>query len=904
MQDLILSKGTCVHEIIRESLAFLYRYYQILFVTVINRNSFILSYIILDCTCNLVLDEMFATLDELSVPKDKKKALEKIGAAFSISPLNRNNEDFLLVEAIAILKLFHSKKGKSLQINMKDFLEDYPEFTTLDDEADKIELLEYRNVMSAATQIIPALWNYNHLIDLTARICEGAIRPDGSVVRYVTGSGAKESTKHRVLIYERVGGVSKKARPPRSFDVLMDILRQRSDPINSKPAELTHESSDSTVAIDKGKMEVPIRENSYTGPVRETSYTACPVNNLVVNTQASQNELGLTIQTKSLSKTQLDRSSSDILRSASMTSITPADYDSLGVFDFNNDDQCLSFLDTPLMQGFMMNHESTFTPSGLSRHHVSITQNVSDNGDGAQPLPQEVAQHVHHAAVFPPPIKSEFPSGGGISSSSSMPSPSNLPPSSIPTTTLAPDISAVSAVSTSSSDGGSTTKSKRGRKRKADTAVESIIDPALDRPLTQEDNERYEIITSKLSTFSFDKNGHSQDKGKNPIPNRDFIKKILLPKLRELEVSVKNIIDPRDGTKVLKTFATSLGVDPISRFNDHFLIVEGAAILLLSSRQDRQHLMIGEEEFLSTFPTFANSGELSTLLKYRNMMAAALEIIPAKWNSNHLLDIITRIVEGKETKHITGGGATKQTRRRLDIYLNLGAVEKKVKFYSSALDFLKEGNLVTNKAKSNEKGGKSSKTKATKKRSKRDDFDEVDGNDDSHLELLSQFKHTMDVPSLNLQKKEQTYVHPSLPDVTVNTKEFTDDHSMITCKATTVSREGTDAVTGAPFTLELARGVSISSNYELFNDFDIMADQDNFNNDGSDGVTDMLQDSGIEGIQLHRSTSGSHEGICRTISLTRHVSGEHVIADSHGNFIDVAELTRENSASLLRMPSL
>ena len=409
--------------------------------------------------------ESFSDLDKLSTPKERKKSLEKIGSSLSISPLNRTNEDFLLIEAISIVRYFHSKAGKRLHSNMKDFLKEYPEFELLD-QAEKVELLEYRNVMSAATQIIPALWNYNHLIDLVARICEGAIRPNGSVVRYVTGSGAKESTKNRVIIYERVGGVTKKVRPPRSFDVLMDILRQRSDPNKDNTSDLKHDSSDSSTVstLDKAKMDVPIRENSY---------TACPVNNLVVNTQAQQNEMGLTIQTKSLSKSQPQGVSSDILRSASITSMSATDYDKFPVFDFANDDQCLSFLDTPMMQGFMMNHETTFTPTGVNRHHVSITQNVSAGAKyGNEALSQDVAEHIHHAVAYPPPIKSDYPSGGTSSSS--------MPPPPVPAFSgLAHEGSNVSSESTSSS----VKKSNRGRKRKVDVEVGVTEDLYLSKPI-------------------------------------------------------------------------------------------------------------------------------------------------------------------------------------------------------------------------------------------------------------------------------------------------------------------------------------------------------------------------------------------------------------------------------------
>ena len=821
--------------------------------------------------------DLFDALHNLDDAKEKKKKMEKIGHGLSISPVNRSNEDFLLIEAIAIVKYFHSQQGRLLQVDMHQFNAQYPEFENMNAH-EKQELLEYHNVMTAATQIIPAKWNYNHLIDLTARICEGAKREDGSIVRYVTGSGAKESTKHRILIYERVGGVTKKKRPPRHFDVLMGILRQRSDPSNSKP--LQHEPSDSSTssAIAKAHMDVPIRESSY---------TACPVNNLVVNTQASQNELGLTIQTKSLSKTSLDRSPSDIIRSASITSTKAAELDNVPLFDYMHDDQSFTFLDTPSMQGFSLSQHSTYTPSGDTRHHISITENVLN--DQTQDMNAE--QHAHHATVFPPPIKSEGPSAGTSLSSSA---PTSIPPSNAP---LLAHASSVSSNVSSSSDGSeSSTKNKRGKKRKAEAEVS---DPALGKPPTRAEKERYDIIVSKLSNFSFQKEAG----------NKHFIKDVLQPKLKELDILVKHISDPKDGTNKLKSFATSLGVEPLSRFNDQFLIVEAAMILLLSSRQDRQYLVIDEDAFLKDFPEFTSSNEVATLLKYRNMMAAALEIIPAKWNSNHLLDVITRIVEGKEQKYITGGGATKQTKRRLDIYLKLGAIEKKVKFYNTALDYLNAGQPIIATESSSAAGDRGkSKSKSKKKKGKSSSSSSKGGGygHDHHDEVLSQFQQAMDAPSLKLKVKEESYPHPSIPDITVNTKEYSDDLSLISCKATTVSREGTDAMSGAPYSFELARGVSISSTggFEIFDNFDILADDDGgVNYSGNEEVTDMLHDCGVEGVQLHRSTSGNHEGVMRTISLTRHVSGEHALPDLHGNFIDVSSITRENSLQL-RMPSL
>ena len=59
---------------------------------------------------------------------------------------------------------------------------------------------------------------------------------------------------------------------------------------------------------------------------------------------------------------------------------------------------------------------------------------------------------------------------------------------------------------------------------------------------------------------------------------------------------------------------------------------------------------------------------MSVLLSFRNVMKIAQQIIPPHYNKRHLLDIVTRIAEGYQQKHVTGGGQTASTSRRVLIY--------------------------------------------------------------------------------------------------------------------------------------------------------------------------------------------------------------------------------------------
>jgi hypothetical protein len=118
----------------------------------------------------------------------RSKQLKTVASKLGIDPVNRHNENFLLVESITVVKLFYLPEGQALCINMEEFMAEFPEFISIPNATDeKDNLLQYRNLMTVATQAIPAKWNYNHLIDLVARIAEGKLRTDGTLVRYVTG---------------------------------------------------------------------------------------------------------------------------------------------------------------------------------------------------------------------------------------------------------------------------------------------------------------------------------------------------------------------------------------------------------------------------------------------------------------------------------------------------------------------------------------------------------------------------------------------------------------------------------------------------------------------------------------------------------------------------------------------
>lgn len=175
----------------------------------------------------------------------------------------------------------------------------------------------------------------------------------------------------------------------------------------------------------------------------------------------------------------------------------------------------------------------------------------------------------------------------------------------------------------------------------------------------------FESIKNVLFPFSFDLDDDTAD---------------LLQKFRlgfsELEEVTKRYSTPKETSRAIAKFATNTRINPVSRFNDQFLVIEAFAILIVYCRPTKAQERVDLQTLLNEFPDFASvdAAEQENLLKYRNLMASALEVIPAANNSGHLLDILTRIVEGKYVKHIPGSGMTQATKNRINIYNTVGGI--------------------------------------------------------------------------------------------------------------------------------------------------------------------------------------------------------------------------------------
>lgn len=121
-------------------------------------------------------------------------------------------------------------------------------------------------------------------------------------------------------------------------------------------------------------------------------------------------------------------------------------------------------------------------------------------------------------------------------------------------------------------------------------------------------------------------------------------------------------------------------VSKLHRSDEKRLCFEAAFLLLYSNKEEADDAKIRTiPAFLVKYPEFKDDAmiepsEQDTLLKFRNMMKLAQLFIPAKNHKEHLMDLVTRLVEGRDQKYVTGSGEKPATRRRVLIYEREGGI--------------------------------------------------------------------------------------------------------------------------------------------------------------------------------------------------------------------------------------
>jgi hypothetical protein len=156
----------------------------------------------------------------------------------------------------------------------------------------------------------------------------------------------------------------------------------------------------------------------------------------------------------------------------------------------------------------------------------------------------------------------------------------------------------------------------------------------------------------------------------------------------------------RASIDILYTAAKTLHGKSLGKLPTHHdfrLIHEAAFIMLfaqLTNAADVQNgVYITYAEFFRKYPEFTrerdtriDAAEQESLLKFRNTMALCQILISAHHHKNHLMDLVTRLAEGKDVRYIVGSGQSDKTSRRVLIYRREGDVPLISKAYFSGSD--------------------------------------------------------------------------------------------------------------------------------------------------------------------------------------------------------------------------
>ena len=104
--------------------------------------------------------------------------------------------------------------------SVEELIENYPSFAEVSDPLELQYLLEFRNTLRIALEIVPSAAHKQLLINIAGRL-EGS-----NCVEYITGGGQKPCVKRRVLIYEQEGNVQPaKKNPKKSPELLQGVKK-------------------------------------------------------------------------------------------------------------------------------------------------------------------------------------------------------------------------------------------------------------------------------------------------------------------------------------------------------------------------------------------------------------------------------------------------------------------------------------------------------------------------------------------------------------------------------------------------------------------------------------------------------------------------------------------------------
>jgi hypothetical protein len=159
-----------------------------------------------------------------------------------------------------------------------------------------------------------------------------------------------------------------------------------------------------------------------------------------------------------------------------------------------------------------------------------------------------------------------------------------------------------------------------------------------------------------------------------------------IPLMTTLSVNYMSVLNAaastaliKDRIKIIQNIAKEVGIEHFSRRSEGYLFIEACVILIMSREPSSDEYLSNMEDFLLTYQDFKELSivEIESLLRFHNMMLLAIRTIYPKQNKSHLLEIVTRLTEGKDVHYVTGGGERLETRNRVLIYERVGGLRKR-----------------------------------------------------------------------------------------------------------------------------------------------------------------------------------------------------------------------------------
>jgi hypothetical protein len=306
----------------------------------------------------------------------------------------------------------------------------------------------------------------------------------------------------------------------------------------------------------------------------------------------------------------------------------------------------------------------------------------------------------------------------------------------------------------------------------------------------------------------------------------------------------------------------------LKRYKQARVIFESAMTLLLSFRRDLIDqagitLFRSVPELLEKYPEFSDQldVELNLLLEFANYMKVVLLLLPPKGKKAHLLEIVTRLTEGKNAKYVCGGGQTPATARRVKIYEEEGGNKPAARpFRMPWLDLYE---ILTGD---------------------NEDQDNMPAQIIDAVEERDEFGFTD-----NLDRHTHFFRHPLVPEVEVEATEMLAPDGLTLVRAMSVSKVQEDASGNVIVRTPIARSVSATQQVQKGKGKGSVF----WNDDEIQNVEEKMAD----GVLVARQTNKIEGQLVRGVSIARQISphSEDDAFDLFGEELNLSDWMRGGS---------